>query len=142
MSFNTFLSNIYETVKSWFLTEEAAIIEFFGPLMIQVKDAALELGKGDLQVGLQVIQHAALAAVTAAATAKDNKVEAAEAAFLAVGASEGIVAIHNAEAGAIKAAVAIIQQQAAAHLNPVTAVAVGQAADSVGDEILKKLGNN
>lgn len=141
MSLNTFLTNVYNTVKSWFQTEEAQIIEFFGPLMVQVREVALELGKQDLQVGLGILRDAALGAATAAATAPTgSKVEVAEAAFLSIVTAEGITAIHNAEAGAIKAAVAIIQQQAAATLNPVAAVTVGQAADTVGDEILKKLG--
>jgi hypothetical protein len=109
MSIGTWFKDTQKTVLGWFTPEEAAILEFFHPLMLQVKAEALKLGKDNLQVGLNILKDAAISAAMAAATAPGDKVAAAETAFLTTGASEGIVAIHNAEAGAIKAAVAIVQ---------------------------------
>src|SRR6185369_15970834 len=95
------VSNTTRTVQGWFSPEEKLIIEFFTPLMQQVEQSAISLGKGELQVGLQILKDCAIAAVAAAATSP-NPVVAAETAFLATGAIEGVTAIHNAEAGAIK----------------------------------------
>lgn len=89
--------------------EEAIVIDYFGPLIKQIVAAGEALGKVTIEAGIQVILDAATAAATSAATATGDKVAAAEAAFIATASSEGVTAIHNAEAGAIKAAVAIIQ---------------------------------
>jgi len=106
---------------AWFSKEDKALITFFGPLMLQVKAVALQLGKNDLQVGLKILEDAAFAAVTAAVTAPPGtNVAVAETIFLQILIKEGITAIHNAEAGAIKAAVAILQQQQAAANTTVT----------------------
>lgn len=101
---------IGNTILGWFSTDEKAIIDFFTPLLEQVRAQALIIGKNDLAAGLQVIKDAAMAAVIAAENAPaGQKVAMAEAEFLTVAASEGITAVNNAEAAAIKAAVAIIQ---------------------------------
>jgi hypothetical protein len=101
-------------VHGWLGPEEALLLDFFGPLMKQVEAEALRIGKQDLQVGLQILKDSALSAVKAAVLAPPgHKVEAAEVAFLGTAACEGVTAIHNAQAGALKAAVAIIQGQTA-----------------------------
>jgi len=146
MSFGTWVQNVENQVIALFTAEDQALIEFFGPLMAQVKAVALELGKEDLQAGLEVIKTAAIQSVVAAAAAPESdRVKVAETTFLAVGATEGIKAIHNAEAGAIKAAVAIVQTQAAnaAAANLVsntTATAIATGASTVGDLVQKQLG--
>lgn len=101
---------------NWMHGDDKYVLEFFAPLMEQVKATAIQLGKDDLKVGLQILRDAAVAAAMSAAAAPEgtSKVAAAEAAFLTVGAAEGITAIHNAEAGAIKAAVALVQSHATA----------------------------
>lgn len=102
-------------VVALFTHEEKAILDFFGPLIEQVKAEALVLGKNDLQAGFQVLKDAAMAAVVAAENAPaGKKVATAEAEFITVMAQEGLDAVHNAEAGLIKAAVAIIQTNLAA----------------------------
>ena len=115
---NTFLGGIVNAgrwVTSLFSPSEKLILEFFQPLIKQVRDEALVLGKNDLNEGLRILKDAALAAAMAGALAPPGtKVAVAEAMFLKVGASEGITAIHNAEAAAIKAAAAIVQQERAA----------------------------
>ncbi len=132
---------------AFFSSEDKAIIEFFGPLMAQVKEVAYELGKEDVQAGLEVLKKAALASVAAAAVApSDQRVKVAEATFLTVGAAEGIKAIHNAEAGAIKAAVAIVQSgasqaQTAGLVDGSTASVIKAGAETVGDTITKSLNN-
>lgn len=146
MTIGTWLTGVESQLLGFFSSEEKAIIEFFGPLMAQVKEAALELGKQDLQVGLQIIKDAALQSVVAAATAPaGTQVQVAEATFLKVGAVEGITAVHNAEAGAIKAAVAIVQTQAAAAaaantISTASSTTISAVADTVGDTIQKSLG--
>ncbi len=110
-------------VLGWFKEEDRAVINFFAPLMLQFKAAAIKLGKDDLAAGLKVLEGAALKAVTAAALAPPGtQVAAAELAFLTELASAGIAAIHNAEAGAIKAAVAILQSQTAVANTPAPVV--------------------
>ena len=113
---------ISSVIMGWFYSEEKAIIEFFTPLLLQIKAEALIIGKDNLAAGLKVLQDSAMAAVIAAQNAPaGQKVAMAEAEFLAVAASEGITAIHNAEAAAIKAAVAILQaREAAANTAPPT----------------------
>lgn len=147
MSIGTWLTNIENKLMAFFSSEDKALIEFFGPLMAQVKEVAYELGKEDVQAGLQIIKDAAMASVVAAAAApSDQRVKVAETTFLTVGAAEGISAIHNAEAGAIKAAVAIVQTQAAVAANTglidnTTAAVVSTGAQTVGDTITKSLNN-
>ena len=85
-------------VAAVFTSEEAIIVQFFGPLI-----------KSIIAAGGQVVLDSAMAAATAASTASGDKVAAAEAAFVAQGTSEGLTVVHNAEAGAIKAAVAVLQ---------------------------------
>lgn len=100
-------------LEEWFEHEEQLIIAEFEPLIAQIIEAIKSLGKDTFEEGLQVFKDAAKAAVEAGAAAASQGVEAvvssAENAFLTVGASEGITAIRNAEAGFIKAAVAIVQ---------------------------------
>jgi hypothetical protein len=97
-------------VVGLFTQEEKVILDFFTPLIEQVKAQALILGKDDLAAGFKVLQDAAMGAVKAAENAPaGQKVATAEAEFLTILATEGLDAIHNAEAGLIKAAVAIIQ---------------------------------
>lgn len=132
---------------AFFSSEDKALIEFFGPLMAQVKQVAYELGKEDVQAGLQILKDAAMASVVAAAAApSDQRVKVAEATFLTVGAAEGIKAIHNAEAGAIKAAVAIVQSgadqaQTSGLVDDSTASVIKAGAQTVGDTIMKSLNN-
>jgi len=104
---------VVSKVSSLWSNEDAALLAFMTPLLQQIKATALQLGKDNLQAGIGVLQNAAVTAAVAAATAPPgtNKVTAAEAAFLQAVASQGITVIHNAEAAAIKAAVAMIQTQ-------------------------------
>ena len=116
----TTIQQLINWVEAEFETDEQAVMAFLAPLGHQILAAAKTVGKATVQEGLQVIKDTAAAAVAAGATALaagQNPVEAAEAAFIATGSAEGLTAIHNAEAGAIKAAVAIAQA-AAAELNP------------------------
>lgn len=101
-------------VVGLFTSQEKEIIDFFTPLIEQVKAAAIVLGKDDMQAGFQVLKDAAMGAVVAAENAPNGKkVATAEAEFLTILATEGLDAVHNAEAGLIKAAVAIIQSNTA-----------------------------
>lgn len=100
-----------------FQTDEAMVIAWAQPLIAQIVASANALGKATFAEGLQVLKDAAEAAVKAGAEAlPTGNVEAvgaaAAAAFLATGASEGITVIKNAEAGAIKIAVAAAQTAA------------------------------
>lgn len=119
-------STLVEFVLSWFKKDEKILLDFFSPLLDQVKEQALVLGKQDLEAGLILLQKAAMAAVVAAENAPGDKVKAAEEAFVAEiqnnggqlaaqvkGQVSGLqqVILSNAEAAAIKAAVAIIQSQ-------------------------------
>lgn len=106
------LTSLGQWFFSWFSDEEKQILEFLAPLVKQIRDEALKLGNDNVQAGLAIIENAALAAATAAVSAPPGtQVAAAEAAFLQIAATQGVTAIHNAEAAAIKAAVAIIQTQ-------------------------------
>lgn len=119
-------STLVEFVLSWFKKDEKILLDFFSPLLDQVKEQALVLGKQDLEAGLILLQKAAMAAVVAAENAPGDKIKAAEEAFIAAiekdggqlaaqvkGQASGLqqVILSNAEAAAIKAAVAIIQSQ-------------------------------
>lgn len=108
MTIGTWITQEEGKIASWFTDEEHALIQYFGPLFEQILAQAEVLVKDDAEAGLKVLIDAATAAVGAAATAKD-KVGAAEAAFVKILTTEGVDAIHNAEAGLIKAAVAVIQ---------------------------------
>lgn len=102
-----------QTVKQFFVDEDKIIVEYFTPLMAQVKAAALKAGKDDLKIGFKILVDAASGAVQAGLTAPPGtNVAVAEAAFISIAVKEGVVAIHNAEASMIKAAVAIAQTQA------------------------------
>lgn len=108
----TSLQQLINWAEAEFETDEQAVMAFLAPLGAQILAAAKALGKADVQAGLQVIVDAAksgAAAGTQALLSGANPVPAAESAFLTTGEAEGITAIHNAEAGAIKAAVAIEQ---------------------------------
>ena len=119
---------------SWFSNEEKQILEFFSPLIKQVRDESMKLGGDNLEVGFQILKNAALAAATAAITAPPGtQVAMAEAAFLEVAATQGVAAIHNAEAAAIKAAVAIIQTQipgVVVSVPPIIPITVGTTANT------------
>lgn len=98
-----------------FKSEEAQVIEWAKPLIAQIVASVEALGKTTFTEGLQVLKDAAEAAVQAgAATLATGNLEAvgaaATAAFIATGASEGLTVVKNAEAGAIKIAVAAAQQ--------------------------------
>ena len=114
------MTNIFTQAINWveqeFTTEEQAVLDFVTPLINQITQTALTLGKQDLQVGLQVLKDSvttAVAAGTAAIVAGQNPVTAAETTFLTTAAGEGHTALNNAESAAIKAGVAIVQQAAA-----------------------------
>ena len=118
------MTGLIAKIENWvtdeFTTDEQAVMAFLAPLGSQILAAATALGKTTVQEGLQVIKDTAAAAVAAGATAAatgGNAVAAAEAAFVSVGTSEGLTAVKNAEAGAIKAAVAIAQS-AVAEITP------------------------
>lgn len=119
-------STLVEFVLSWFKKDEKILLDFFSPLLDQVKEQAMVLGKQDLEAGLILLQKAAMAAVVAAENSSGDKIKAAEEAFVAEiqnsggqlaaqvkGQVSGLqqVILSNAEAAAIKAAVAIIQSQ-------------------------------
>ena len=113
MTIGTWIARVEGGFMKAFTSDEQAVIEFLTPLAKQIEASAVALGKQDVQAGLQVLKDAAMSAVQAGATALANgadPVKAAEAQFLVTGAAEGVTAIHNAESGAIKAAVAIVQQ--------------------------------
>ena len=116
MSLSTFIAKEVTAVEGFFTSEEALVVQFLGPLAMQIVAAVEALGKATFAEGLQVLKDAAMAGVAAGAEAAatgGNAVTAAEAAFVATGSTEGLVVVHNAEAGAIKAAVAIAQANAA-----------------------------
>lgn len=133
-SFTTWLRKIGDRVRSWWYSEEKEILDFFAPLMEQVRDAALQVGKDNLKAGLEVLKASAIAGVTAAANAPEgsDKVKIAEETFLRVAKASGIEVIHNAEAGIIKAAVAIIQTATPDSIDPTV--------ETVGEIIARQLG--
>ena len=105
-------------LETWFTSEEQLVMTEFQPLVAQIIASVNALGKATFAEGFQVLKDAASAAVSAGAAAALSgnpavAVSAAEAAFLTTGASEGITAVHNAEAGLIKAAVAAAQTASA-----------------------------
>lgn len=110
MSFFTWLGKVKSYIRNWLASpEDAAIIEFFGPLIDQVKAAALKAGKDNLNVGIEILKEAAVVAVLEAQKSGADKVKVAEETFVRIVKERGIESIENAEAGLIKAAVAIIQ---------------------------------
>ncbi len=116
MTIGTWFKAEETKVAAFFTTEEQAVIDFLTPLANQIYQTALVLGKQDLAAGLQVLKDSVVTAVTAGATAiaaGQSPVTAAETTFLTTAAGEGKTALSNAEAGAIKAGVAIVQQAAA-----------------------------
>lgn len=119
------MTNIFTQAINWvekqFTADEQAVIDFLTPLAHQIYQTALKLGKEDLQAGLQVLKDSvatAVAAGTAAIAAGQNPVTAAETTFLTTAAGEGKSALSNAESGAIKAGVAILQQAVAPLASP------------------------
>jgi hypothetical protein len=126
MNIGQIWASIVEFVLLWFKKDEKILLDFFGPLLDQVKQQALVLGKQDLEAGLVLLQKAAMAAVEAAEQAPGDKVKAAEEAFVKAITENGAdlantmksqalglkdIILNNAETAAIKAAVAIIQSQ-------------------------------
>jgi hypothetical protein len=112
MTIGSWFATTEKSVLGWFTNEDKALLEFFGPVMHQVKTEAIKLGKGELKVGLNIIKDAAIASAIAAATAPAGmRVALAEKAFVQVGTAEGLTELHNAGSAAIKAAVAIVQTQ-------------------------------
>jgi hypothetical protein len=108
-------------VKAWFGSpEDLIIIEFFGPLMQQVKSAALKVGQDNLVIGLAILKEAAIAAVLEAQAAGDDKIKVAERTFIKIVKEKGITAMDNATAGLIKAAVAILQNALTTATKPLT----------------------
>jgi len=126
------LSDIIDSIESYAKrvaggTEKKIIvladetIAFLTPLGQQIEATALALGKQDLAAGLQVLKDSVATAVQAGATAiaaGQSPVAAAEASFLTTAAGEGKVALSNAESGAIKAGVALVQQAVAPLASP------------------------
>lgn len=127
-TFGELWEKIKNYIISWFAKDEKILLDFFAPLLAQVKEQALILGKQDLQAGIAILQNAAMKAVLAAEQAPDgtDKVKAAEEAFIKTTQEQGGVlatqvqghveqigktVLNNAEAAAVKAAVAIIQNQ-------------------------------
>ena len=132
MTFQAWLAGEVQDVEDFFTTEEAAVFKYVGPLVSQVVTQAKVIGKGDFAAGLKVLTDSVTTAVAAGAESAatgGNAVQAAESSFLATGAAEGISAIHNAEAGLIKAGVAIAQSASAA-LTSVAAPAVDPAPEA------------
>lgn len=109
MTFSSWIKDEVTVVENWFTDEEAGVVKFFGPLVQQIIAAGAALGKATVADGVKVILDGAMSAATSAATATGDKVATAEAAFVSTVSTEGLTVVHNAEAGAIKAAVAIIQ---------------------------------
>lgn len=110
--FETWVSTEWQALEGTFKSDEEAVMAFLAPLGQQILNTAEALGKATVQDGLKVIVDASKQAVEAGAVAAasgQDAVAAAEETFISVGASEGLVAVKNAEAGAIKAAVAIAQ---------------------------------
>ncbi len=115
-SIETYFERVLGGTEKKAVILEQEVIDFLTPLGQQIQATALTLGKQDLTAGLKVLKDAVTTAVAAGATAAAtgaSPVAAAEAAFLTTGAAEGQTALNNAEAGAIKAGVAIAQQAAA-----------------------------
>ena len=115
MSIGTWIKTEEEKIAAVFTNEEAAIMQFLAPLGKQILAAAKALGTSTVQEGVQVILNSAIQAAQAGAQAQatgGNAVTAAETAFVSTATAQGITVIHNAEAGAIKAAVAIVQANA------------------------------
>jgi hypothetical protein len=114
--FETWIANETNQITTIFTTDEAAVMKFLAPLGQQILDAAKALGKATVQEGLQVLVSGATQAVaagTAAEASGGNPVTAAETAFLTTAAAGGATVLHNAQAAAIKAAVAIAQSAVA-----------------------------
>ena len=136
--FENWIATETNIVGAYFTSDEAAVMKFLAPLGAQILEAAKSIGKATVQDGLAALVATATAAVSAgaqAAASGGNAVSAAEDAFIATGTSQGLTVIHNAEAGAIKAAVAIAQStmasaqaavapEAAAPVEPTTAAVV------------------
>lgn len=114
--FENWFANETNVVTAAFTSDEAAVMKFLAPLGAQILAAAKALGKSTVQEGLQVLVSGATQAVAAGAAAEasgGNAVTAAETAFITTAAAGGATVLHNAEAGAIKAAVAIAQSAVA-----------------------------
>ena len=111
-TFSSWLSGEIQEIEGFFTSAEAALAKYFGPLFQQILTTAETLGQGDAALGLQVLTNAVTTAVAAGATAAASgadAVSAAESTFVSTLNTQGITAVHNAEAGLIKAGVAIAQ---------------------------------
>lgn len=99
MSIGTWFAAEETKIAAFFTDEEKLVVEFFEPLI-----------KSIVAAGGQVVLDSAMAAAKAAEGAPSGtRVQAAEAAFLTTSAGEGMTVVANAQAGAIKAAVAVLQ---------------------------------
>lgn len=111
--FKNWVSKEEGVLTADFTAAETILVNYFTPLFKQIVAEAETLGKGDFQAGLQVLTDAVTSAVgagTAAIAAGQNPVSAAESQFITTTVTEGVTAVSNAEAGLIKAGVAIAQQ--------------------------------
>jgi hypothetical protein len=121
MGLSKWFNNLKAKFYKMFGPEDEPLLDFFSPLIKQVKEEALKLGKNNLQVGLNILKEAAMTAASEAALAPSGqKTKAAEEIFLEILRTKGVTAIHNAQAGLIKAAVAILQSQVQAQVMPIT----------------------
>lgn len=123
MDIGTWFKTEEQKVAAWFSNEEAMLVQYFGPLFKEILAQAEALGQGDIKAGLQILTDATTQAVAAGVTAiasGTSAVTAAETTFAATVVTEGKTAINNAEAGLIKAGVAIAQQAASAVANVLT----------------------
>jgi hypothetical protein len=110
--FENWVSEEITEIEAKFTSEEAAVMKFLAPLGAQILAAAKALGKESIKEGIEVLKSSATLAVAAGAAAEasgGDAIKAAEEAFLGSAGAGGATVIHNAEAGAIKAAVAIAQ---------------------------------
>ena len=121
MTIGTWIAKVEGGFIKHFTNDEQAVMDFLTPLAKEISATALTLGKQDVQAGLQVLKDSVMASVTAGMTAiaaGQSPVVAAETTFLTTAAGEGKIALSNAEAGAIKAGVAIAQQAATQLVTP------------------------
>ena len=117
MSVLSWIERVIGGVEKEFFADEKLVLAYMAPLADQLLVKAKQLGKNDVAAGLQVLKDSVAVAVAAGATAAaagQSPVAASEAAFLTTTAGEGLTALHNAEAAAIKVGVAEAQEASAA----------------------------
>ena len=69
MSIGTWFTTEEQRIGVWLLNEEAALIQYFGPLFKQILTTAETVGKGDIDAGLKVLTDGVTTAVAAGAAA-------------------------------------------------------------------------